>query len=258
MKDFFMFETEIPEENGFSLFGPCHMAWLFCIVIFTVCFGYWYQCQTRGRQKRINRVIGTILPVMGLYRDIVLMITGYYSLDFMPFHLCSMALGIASLYVWTNWRWLGVIYVMLCIPGAVGALLFPNWDAYPFFNYMHIHAFLSHGLTLAFGICLLWSDYLVPEWKDFWNLLVFGLLGFVILYWMNGILETNFWFLNTPSHGSPLVWILQMTGEKWYLAGYFLFCLVVVMIWMEILKRIQKYKKHRAAIKVNDKNVKNR
>ena len=251
MKNFFMFETEIPKGSGFTLFGPCHVAWLFCIVIFSVCFGYWYQCRTREKQKRINRIIGTALPLMGLYRDIILAVTGYYDMGFMPFHLCSMALGIAFLYVWTNWRFLGIIYVILCVPGAVGALLFPNWDAYPFWNYMHIHAFLSHGLTLVFGICLFWSDYIVPEWKDFWMPLLFGVFGFVSLYGINGILGTNFWFLNMPSHGSPLVWILQMTGEKWYLAGYFLFCMVVVIIWMGILKGLQKLKRQRAEIEAN-------
>jgi len=241
MKDFFMFETEIPEGNGFKLFGPCHLAWLFCIVIFSAGFGYWYRCKAREVQKRINRIIGTLLFIMGLYRDIVLTVTGHYNVGFLPLHLCSMALGIALLYAWTGWRFPGIIYLTLCLPGAAGALLFPNWNAYPFFNYMHIHAFLSHGLTLTFGICLLWSGYVVPEWKDFWMPLLFGGTGFIVIHWLNGILGTNFWFLNMPSDGSPLVWILQVTGERWYLAGYFLFCVIVVVIWMVIIKEIQRF-----------------
>lgn len=243
MKDFFLFETEIPEGNGFKLFGPCHLAWLFCIAVFSICFGYWYQCQTREVQKITNRIIGTALPIMGLYRDIVLTATGYYNAGFLPLHLCSMALVIAFLYAWMEWHFLEVLYLTLCLPGTMAALLFPNWDAYPFFNYMHIHAFLSHGLTFVFGICLLWSGYAVPRWKDIWMPLLFGGIGFIIIHWINGILGTNFWFLNKPSHGSPLVWILKVTGEKWYLAGYFLFCTVIVIIWMGIMKGIQRMAK---------------
>lgn len=123
----------------------------------------------------------------------------------------------------------GVIYVLLCVPGAVGALLFPNWEVYPFFNYMHIHAFFSHGLIVVFGIWLIVAEKIVPKWKDFWMPVVFGIAGFILLHWMNNILGTNFWFLNKPSHGSPLVWILNITGENG--TGQVISCFVCVL-WL--------------------------
>ncbi len=235
MKNFFMFETEYPAGSGFVPFGPCHLIWLFCIAVFTGITAYWYKNQEEEGQRKAEHVLGILFPVIAVYRDLVLMLTGHFSKGFLPFHLCSMALWIAVIYIWTKNRFWGIIYVLLCVPGAAGALLFPNWDAYPFFNYMHIHGFFSHGLIVAFGIWLIAAGRVIPCWRDFWMPVVFGIVGFFIIHWLNGMLGTNFWFLDNPSHGSPLVWILGITGERGYRAGYFLFCMAVVAAWQGML-----------------------
>lgn len=240
MKDFFLFETELPVGSGFKLFGFCHVLWLLGIIAFIVISGSWYVEQKPYKQKKINQIMGVVFPVIAVYRDMVLIFTGNFDNGFLPFHLCSMALWIAVIYIWTEKYFWGVIYVLLCIPGAAGALLFPNWEVYPFFNYMHIHAFISHGLIVAFGIWIIAAQKIVPEWKDFWMPIAFGIAGFILIHWMNDALGTNFWFLNKPSHGSPLVWILNITGEKWYRVGYFLFCMLIVAVWQGILGNVQK------------------
>lgn len=243
MKQFFLFETELPAGSGFALFGPCHLAWLFCILICIFFTTKWYQALTPVKKESVNKVTSCILLSMGIYRDAVLLITRHYNLGFMPLHLCNMAIVIAFLYAWTGVQFFGIIYVLLCVPGAMGALIFPNWDAYPIWNYMHIHAFFSHGLTVAFGVWLLWSGIIRPVWKDFWMPVLFGGIGFIVLHYINGWLGTNFWFLNKPSHGSPLVKILKITGNDWYLMGYFIFCVMVVGTWQLLLITLQKRKK---------------
>ncbi|MGN0152972.1 MAG: TIGR02206 family membrane protein [Lachnospiraceae bacterium] len=239
MKDFFLFETELTADSGFDLFGPCHLIWLFCIALFTVATAGWYAGKEEAARKKICHLFGILFPVIALYRDIVLGVTGHFDNGFLPLHLCGMALWIATLYCWTRNRFLGVIYVLLCVPGAAGALLFPDWVAYPFFNYMHIHDFISHGLIVAFGFCLIRAEEMVPEWKEFWMPVVFGIVGFVVIHWINVRLGTNYWFLNYPPAGSPLVWLFHLTGERWYRLGYFIFCLGIVAIWQGILKFLQ-------------------
>lgn len=243
MKKFFLFETELPENSGFDLFGTCHVLWLVGIALCTVVSAVWLRRQTEEKQKRSIRLVGTLLPVMGIYRDVVLSVTGHYDQGFWPLHLCSMALWIGLLYVWTEWRFPGVVYILVCMPGAAGALLFPNWNSYPFWNYMHIHAFLSHGLTIVLGVWLLASGRLVPRWRDFWMPVLFGLAGFVLIYRWNLWQHTNFWFLNVPSHGSPLVWIYGMTGSGWYLVGYYGFCILIVAVWQGIISWCVRRKK---------------
>lgn len=180
-------------------------------------------------------MIGVLLPLMELYRDVVLVVTGYWNVGFLPFHLCSMALLLAFLYAFTGWFFWGVVYVLLCMPGAAAALLFPNWTVYPFFSYMHIHAFLAHGLTIAFGVWLIASGQVVPRWREYWMVVLFGGIGILLMYPLNQYLGTNFWFLAIPSVGSPLEFIWKHTGSGWYLAGYFVFCMVVTALWQSCI-----------------------
>lgn len=235
MRTFFLFETELEENSGFALFGLCHLLWLFFLAGFTWWLLKQYQKKRIDSQRKLNRIIGTSLPVMQICRDMILGITGYYNIGFLPLHLCNMALIIACLYAWTENKFWGNIYVLLCLPGAAGALLFPDWRMYPFFNYMHIYDFISHGLTVAFGICLLVTGKVEPKWKDFWMPLVFGLIGFICLPVVNQKLETNFWFLTIPTKNSPLEMIFNLTGEIWYRIGYFLFVLLIVVVWQMII-----------------------
>lgn len=235
VKDFFLFETELPEGSGFELFGACHWIWLFFILIFIIIFSNFYKNQDNNIQNRINHWIALFFISIAFYRDLILFITGHFDVGFLPFHLCSLALWIAVLYVGTKSRFLGVIYVLLCVPGAFGALLYPNWNCYPFFNYMHIHDFLSHAAIITFGISLLRSGQIRLKWIDLWRPVVFGLIGFLIISQINKHLGTNFWFLEEPSVGSPLIFISEQMGASYYQIGYFLFCLVIVAIWEGIL-----------------------
>ncbi|MDD6000483.1 MAG: TIGR02206 family membrane protein [Lachnospiraceae bacterium] len=243
MNHFFMFESQLPADSGFPLFGLCHVTWLVIILGIGIWFVRWYCRQEQSIRQRTQYVIGVIMPVIAVYRDSILMLTRHWGKGFLPLHLCGMALWIAPLYIVTRRRWIGVIYVTLCVPGAIGALLFPDWNMYPLWNYMHIHAFVSHGLLVVFGFTLICSGEVLPAWREFYIPVLFGIAGFLGIHWINDQLHTNYWFLNVPSKGSPLNWILHVTGSKWYRVGYFIFCMGVVALWMVLLRGIAAWRK---------------
>ena len=261
MKDFFRYITDIPAGSGFDMFGACHIIWLSVIAVFTLILSYIYTGagngydelnakalkkqdtagihRNRSKQDRIRLFIGVIMPVISIYRDGVLILTGHFDRFYLPLHLCGMALWIGALYCFTRWRFAGVVYVLLCVPGALSALIFPDWVDYPFWNYMHIHDFISHGLIVAWGICLLLAGEVVPQWREFWMPVLFGITGIIILTPVNNWLGTNYWFLEEPSAGSPLVPIMNITGKEWYVAGYVLFVAVVVLVWMAVIRIVR-------------------
>ena len=237
MANFFNYVTDYPPGNGFEMFGFIHIMWLVVIVIISIIISIIYSLLSKqNKEKKMRLCIGIIMPVISLYRDLVLLITGHFDRFYLPLHLCGMALFIGSIYCFTKWRFVGVIYVLLCVPGALGALLFPDWIDYPLWNYMHIHDFISHGLIVAWGICLLASGELIPKWKELWMPVVFGICGVGILYPVNNLLGTNYWFLNGPSPGSPLESVFGITGKNLYIPGYIMFVMVLVIIWMGIIK----------------------
>lgn len=239
MDDFFRYVTELPVGSGFKMFGTIHLVWLFVIFSFSIIISVFYRNLPEDAAKRKFRmIIGIIMPVVSIYRDAVLMITGHFDRFYLPLHLCGMALWIGALYCFTTWRFVGVVYVLLCVPGALSALIFPDWVDYPLWNYMHIHDFISHGLIVTWGMCLMVSGEIIPRWREIWIPVVFGLVGVLILTPVNKWLGTNYWFLSSPSAGSPLVPIMRLTGERWYIVGYILFVTVIVMIWLFVVRAI--------------------
>lgn len=236
MKKFFGFQTDYPVGSGFELYGFEHLMWLFVIGFFCIVSTKWYLQMNNHRRKYVSVLFGSLLPLMGIYRDVVLMVTGHFDRAFLPFHLCSMALWIGAIYVWTRNRFIGVVYLLLCVPGALSALLFPDWSMYPFCNFMHIHAFLSHGGIVCLGVWIFCSGELRPAWKDIWMPVVFGLAGILMMWPINHYLGTNYWFVSSPSPNSPLIFIADLCGNQWYLLGYIVFCFFIIILWLGILR----------------------
>ncbi len=237
MKDFFLYKTELPIDSGFEMFGFCHWFWIVGIGIFSWCMGRFFSFADKSKVKRVKRVLGIVFLLMEITRTIVLIVNEAFIPFEYPMHLCNLSLGIGTIYLWTKSRFMGVVYVLLCLPAAALAVIFPGWLRYPFWNYMHIHNFLFHGLVVALGWSLVRSRELIPEWKELWKPLVFGLVGYVVMFQVNKILDTNFWFINTPSYSSPLALLYELLGNEWYLVGHFLFCGSVVLLWFVVLRR---------------------
>ncbi len=240
MTEFFLYRTELPIGGGFSLFGGCHLLWLTGIGIFSWWIGKFFSFAECSVQKKLQRSLRIIFPVGAFFRDMLLCVLGHFHPVEYPLHLCNMAVWMITIFLWTGNRFVGDVYVLLCVPAALLALVFPGWLRYPFLNFMHIYNFLYHGLLVAVGWYLICSKQIMPRWKDMWKPLLFGLFGYFALLPVNQLLGTNFWFLNKPSYGSPLAWIYERLGEEWYLIGHFMFCASVIILWQGLLQRIIK------------------
>lgn len=240
MNDFFLYKTELSLDGGFSMFGMCHLLWMIGIGIFSWWTGRFFSFAPKQKVCCLKHRIGIVLPVLDLLRSVVLIVTGHFTPDEYPLHLCNMAVWIASMYLWTGNRFVGVVYVLLCLPAAALAVVFPGWLIYPFWNFMHIQSFIYHGVVVAVGWGIVRSGELLPTWKEMWKPLVFGLGGYVVLTKVNSLLNSNFWFLNLPSYESPLAWIYLRAGEDGYLIGHFLFCVFVVVVWRVLLEGIER------------------
>ena len=51
---FFTYETQLPKDVGFSLFGSVHLAWLVGISAFTILAALWFSQRPAYRQRRIS------------------------------------------------------------------------------------------------------------------------------------------------------------------------------------------------------------
>lgn len=236
MKDFFVYKTELQADLGFHLFGVCHLLWMIGIGIFSWWMGKFFSFSPKAKINRFTKILRFVFPLLEVCRTVVLIATGHFVPDEYPLHLCNMSLWFATIYLWTKNRFVGVVYVLLCLPAAALAVVFPGWLKYPFGTYIHIHNFVYHGLVVALGWSLIKSREMIPQWKELWKPLLFGLAGYVVMYQVNRLLDTNFWFLSKPSYGSPLAMVYEMIGEDWYLLGHFLLCSTIVLLWYVYLR----------------------
>lgn len=229
---FFTYETQLPDDVGFSLFGSVHLAWLAGILAFTAIAALWFSQRPAYRQRRISWAVAWLLCAMIVVEKMVLALTGHLNVYSLPFHLCELAPLLYLLFAWRHWDWLGQVLYTLCLPGAAAALLFPDWSAYPQWNFMNLNSFLVHGLLILFPILQLVEHTIRPRLGALWKVWLFLAVLVPPMWLFNHAFGTNYLFLNAASPNSPLTWILGFTGPAWYLLGYALLGLAVMVVML--------------------------
>lgn len=236
MSHFWQYETQIPFNVGFSLFGRVHFFWLISITICLSIFLYFFQKYEKKVQQQILHLLGWSLILLEIGRIVFLWKIHFLSVYELPLHLCGLAGILCFLHAYTKWDWLAQTIYVACLPGTIGALLFPDWTMYPILNVIHIQAFLFHGLVIFYAMAMLFCGF-DPSIKKIYKPILFLGLSAVPIYAFDLYFKANYMFLQLPSKGSPLMILAKFTGEKWYLAGLFAFALVM-MICMDLLYAI--------------------
>ena len=72
---FFTYETQLPQDVGFSLFGSVHLAWLVGISAFTILAALWFSQRPAYRQRRISWAVAWLLCAMIVVEKVVLALT---------------------------------------------------------------------------------------------------------------------------------------------------------------------------------------
>lgn len=222
--NFFTFETDLPPGVGFSWYQPCHLAWLLGIAGAGAALGWWYRRCTREGRRRLDRAMaGLMLGLEALWLG-VLFFGGHLDRTMLPLHLCALSIMLAIVYGFHPVGWIGEYFYAFGMPGAVAALLFPDWSVYPMTSYYTISSFLLHGLLVDYGGMLLLSGVARPRLKNAWKPLLFVALVSIPVGLFDRRFGVNYMFLSAPSPGSPLEWV---NGSLGYLPGYILLVLAV-------------------------------
>jgi len=227
---YFLYENQIPSGMGFPFWGKIHISWLVAISLLGVILVKWYIKTADNRKPVFEKILVSIMVAMDLYKDIILLVTHHFYAWELPLDLCALAVYISFLHGFIHSKTTGEILFALCFPGALSALLFPNWNIYPQMNFVNIHSFLIHGLLVIYPLMLLISGRLKPNIRQYYRVWIFLAVLVPAAMAVNFLLGTDFLFLNLPSKDSPLVIIYNLTGKTWYLVGFGIFVLAINMI----------------------------
>ena len=150
---------------GFKHFDVLHILWLAFFIALTIVSCVWYKnMQAKGR-NRWRKVISALLIADEIFKDVMLIIGGRFTVDYLPLHLCSINIILISIHAWFPLKTLSGYLYTVGIPGAIAALLFPTWTSLPFMNFMHLHSFTVHILLAMYPLVLGFTGELTPSLK---------------------------------------------------------------------------------------------
>ncbi|MBQ8974936.1 MAG: TIGR02206 family membrane protein [Oscillospiraceae bacterium] len=233
MDRFFAFEDAFSPSEGFALFGGGHIIWLAGALICALAGGALYRRCTAAGRRRFDRIFGAVLLALEAAYNALLFFGGNLTVYMLPLHLCALSVFICVIYCFTHVRWMGQYMYYLGMPGALCAMLFPDWSRYPLLNYFCISGFVIHSMLVIYGYALLRSGQVRPDMRGLLSSAAFTVAAAVPLYFLDRATGANYMFLLRPSEGSPLEPLAALTGQRLYLLGFFaLFAAVELALYL--------------------------
>lgn len=233
---FFVYETQLPDSAGFSLYSAPHLCALADIFVCCVFGARWYKKQPNAKRSSFSHVLGLTIFLFDMLRYVVYWRIGGLSIYELPLHLCGLAVYLCVLHSIWKPDWLEQVLYTLCLPGACCALLFPDWTHYPFWSFVSLHSFLAHGLIVFYLALQLASGEMVPRLSAIWKPVLFLCAVVPPIYWFNTRFHTNYLFLQLPSPGSPLMLFAQWAhGSHALYLVFFASVIFLVMVGMDML-----------------------
>lgn len=243
---FFTPESQMPDGVGFELYDTTHLLWLLFFVLLCTISLIVYK-KLNGKNRNIMRIcMASIVFILETAKNCVAFAVGDLGIGHMPFHLCGINVLFIAFCIFKRSRTIENFLYYIGIPGAMLALLTPDWTKMPCLNYFHIHSFLIHMFLVLYPFVMVASGDLKPDFKSMPKCILL-LIGFAIpAFILNLIFNTNFMFLmNTANIGFLEMFKNIFGAHQWA----FPILLPVIMLVMSfpilISNKIQKAKEHK-------------
>ena len=225
---FFLTSDNIPEGVGFPAFGATHILWLLAGLLLCILACIFYRKLSAGKRKLMLTVLGAVIFLLEVVKDLVLISLNEFSWEYLPFHLCGINVLLIAFDVMKQTKVVRSFLYYFCIPGAALALLFPNWTEMPVWNFFHIHSFTIHILLVLYPLLLVTTGQASTDLRSALKgtLLLVGMA--IPVYFLNLLWDTNFMFLMEPDSGNPLEMFENLLGS--HLLGFPILLPVVILV----------------------------
>ncbi len=180
-----------------ELFGIEHIIELLIAVVVYVILSKVYVKGNTKKKRKILIILTVILWIDEIFKYAFTLATDQWMWNYLPLHLCSINIFLCTAHTFTGSDKLKDYLYCLCIPGAVLALLLSPWFAAPVFNAMHLHSYSMHVMLIYYALLVLTDGYR-PNLKRIPYNGIYTLLIMVPVYFINKLLNTNFFFINNP------------------------------------------------------------
>lgn len=222
--------------NYFEHFSPEHIGMLLSIVTVITLSLVFVRKTDDKKADTILKVSSVMLFSLELIQDIFLLREGIDPMTILPLHLCNIGIFVNLLACFTKGRIQGYfaeISLVLNMPGAIGALIFPNWTFRPFLSFTSIMCFATHMFLTFIPLALLLRRKIDAKFSHYWYGLLFMAAVSGPIYYLDIKRNVNYMFLLSPVEGSPLELIYDLSGGRYYIPG--LIVLLMSVLFFEYL-----------------------
>ena len=220
--------------NSFSHFGQEHIITL-AVILLLIAVGLIISSKLSEKNAQILIRILSVTVLLGeALQDILLVRDGGNIMEFLPLHLCNLGIFVNLAASFTKGRvssFFMEISVILIMPGAIGALLFPDWNYRPFWSYLPILCFLTHALLVFIPLFFLVRKKARITFRHFFYPYLFLLIVTPPIYLLDRKMDLDYMYLIYPPAKTPLEWIWNLSDGKLYIAG--LAVLVTLILLLE-------------------------
>ena len=240
---FFVSDDNIPDGVGFKLYDSTHLAWLgFFILLCAVSVIVYRKLGTKGRN--IMRIaIAVIVITLETIKNCVAAAIGDFGIGHFPFHLCGINVLLITFCIFKRVRTVENFLYYIGIPGAMLALLTPDWTAMPCNNFFHIHSFVIHMFLVLYPFVLVAGGDLKPDLKSMPKCILL-LIGFAIpALILNILFDQNFMFvMNTAGIGFLQMFKDIFGAHQWAFPILLPIVMFIMALPILIINKIKKSK----------------
>lgn len=240
---FFVSEDNIPDGVGFKLYDSTHLAWLGIFVLLCVLSVTVYQ-KLNVKHRNIMRIgIAVTVITLETIKNCVAAAIGDFGIGHLPFHLCGINVLLVTFCIFKRNKTVESFLYYIGIPGALLALLTPDWTNMPCLNFFHIHSFIIHMFLVLYPLVLVASGDLKPDLKSMPKCILL-LIGFSIpALILNIIFDTNFMFLmNTAGIGFLQIFKDIFGAHQWAFPILLPIVMMIMALPIIIVNKIKNQK----------------
>jgi len=229
LKYFFTHRNDLPPGISTPNGSWQHLALLLFAVVAILLIYRAYRQQDMAVRKKIRRFFAWFLVIGDTSHLVWVTITGNFSWnEMLPIHLCSLA-AIFTLVAELTGKDLYKEFCYACgVPGAIAALLTPDWSSYYVISFQYLQSASSHILLILMPILWIWGDGFRPDIRRlprcFGMLLFFAGISAVV----NEILDANYMFLSYAPKHTILETYEALMGDPGYILLMFL---TIFVLW---------------------------
>lgn len=238
----FLISNANAKGPGFGMFSPTHLLTLFVLALLGFFIVRHYLKSSEHQRISLRHKIALTILALEIFKDLALLATGQFTLGDFPFQLCGLGIFFVLWDAYKPSKTTEALLYSLTIPGAAMAELTPDWVTNHFVNLFVWQSFLIHCLLISYVLCRLISHEARPDWRDLWRVVLVLVVIVPIVWGLNQAWQTNFFYLETPVPGSPLMPIYDIFGN-FYILGFMLlvlaFWLVMYLPW-QLVKMLKK------------------